>query len=101
LAAHQEIQKLALLAPEGELSLDTVQQAVASVARYDPYDAAEALLAGDTARYARVIEGLRGEGEALPFVVFALMGGLLALQDVQRGGSADRVFNRTLRRGSK
>ncbi|TMH68621.1 MAG: DNA polymerase III subunit delta [Betaproteobacteria bacterium] len=36
LAAHQELQKLALLAPEGELALDTVQDAVASVARYDP-----------------------------------------------------------------
>ena len=98
LAAHQEIQKLALLAPEGELSLEMVQQAVASVARYDPYDAAEALLAGDTARYARVIDGLRGEGEAQPFVVFALMNGLLALQAVQRGGAAERVFNRALRR---
>src|SRR5437763_487132 len=49
LAAHQEIQKLALLAPAGELSLDTVQAAVASVARYDPYDAAEALVTGDLA----------------------------------------------------
>src|SRR5947199_119328 len=57
LAAHQELQKLALLAPEGELALETVQDAVASVARYDPYDAADALLSGDLARYVRVIEG--------------------------------------------
>src|SRR3954468_8214336 len=70
LAAHQELQKLSLLAPEGELSLETVQDAVASVARYDPYDAAEALLGGDIGRYARVIEGLRGEGEAPTFVLF-------------------------------
>jgi len=98
LAAHQELQKLALLAPEGELSLETVQQAVASVARYDPYDAAEALLAGDIARYARVVEGLRGEGEAPTFVLFVLTNGLLALQELQRGGSAERVFNRPLRR---
>ena len=94
LAAHQELQKLALLAPEGELSLDTVQDAVASVARYDPYDAAEALVAGDLARYVRVIEGLRAEGEAPPFVLFALSGALFALQE----GSAERVFNRNLRR---
>jgi len=98
LAAHQELQKLALLAAEGELSLETVQQAVASVARYDPYDAAEALLGGDIGRYARVIEGLRGEGEAPTFVLFVLTNGLLALQDVQRGAPAERVFNRTLRR---
>ena len=94
LAAHQELQKLALLAPEGELTMDTVQEAVASVARYDPYDAAEALVAGDLARYVRVIEGLRGEGEAPPFVLFALSSALFALHD----GTAERIFNRNLKR---
>jgi len=94
LAAHQELQKLALLAPEGELTMETVQEAVASVARYDPYDAAEALLAGDLARYVRVIEGLRGEGEPPTYVLFVLSSALFALQE----GSAERVFNRDLRR---
>lgn len=94
LAAHQEIQKLALLAPEGELSLDVVEDAVASVARYDPYDAAEALMSGDIARYVRVIEGLRGEGEAPTFILFVLSSALFALHD----GSADRIFNRDLKR---
>jgi DNA polymerase-3 subunit delta len=88
LAAHQEVQKLALAAGEGELTLDAVQEAVSNVARYDPYVAAEALLAGDLGRYVRVIEGLRGEGEAPPFVLFALSSALFALQ---RG---ERVFNR-------
>ena len=88
LAAHQEVRKLALVAPEGELTLETVQDAVSNVARYDPYIAAEALLAGDLGRYARVIEGLRGEGEAPPFVLFALSSALFALQ------SGERVFNR-------
>src|SRR5258706_15934313 len=69
LAAHQELQKLALLAPEGELPLETVQDAVASVARYDADDAAEALLSGDLERYTRVVDGLRGEGEAMPYVL--------------------------------
>jgi DNA polymerase-3 subunit delta len=94
LAAHQELQKLALLAPEGELALDTVQEAVASVARYDPYDAADALVSGDLARYVRVIEGLRAEGEQPTFVLFVISSALFALQE----GSAERIFNRTLRR---
>lgn len=94
LAAHQELQKLALLAPEGELSLDMVQDAVASVARFDPYDAAEALVAGDLERYVRVLEGLRAEGEAPTFILFVISGALFALQD----GSAERIFNRNLRR---
>ena len=88
LAAHQEVRKLALVAPEGELTLETVQDAVSNVARYDPYIAAEALLAGDLGRYARVIEGLRGEGEAAPFVLFALSSALFALK------SGERMFNK-------
>ena len=94
LAAHQELQKLALLAPPGELSLETVHGAVASVARYDPYDAAEALLGGDLARYTRVIEGLRAEGEQPTFVLFVVSSALFALQE----GNAERIFNRALRR---
>jgi DNA polymerase-3 subunit delta len=94
LAAHQELQKLALLAPEGELALDTVQDAVASVARYDPYDAADALVSGDLARYVRVMEGLRAEGEQPTFILFVISGALFALQE----GNAERIFNRSLRR---
>jgi len=90
LAAHQELQKLALLAPPGELSLETVQEAVASVARYNPYLAAEALGSGETARYLRIIEGLRGEGEQPTFVLFAVSSALFALQ----GGG--RLFNKRL-----
>src|ERR671935_318963 len=94
LAAHQELQKLALLAPPGELSMETVEAAVASVARYDPYDAADALLAGDLARYTRVIEGPRAEGEQPTFVLFVVASALFALQE----GTPERIFNRTLRR---
>jgi DNA polymerase-3 subunit delta len=92
LAAHQEVQKLALLAPPGELDLDTVEHAVASVARYDAYAAAEALVAGDLARYARVLQGLRGEGEAPTFVLFALAGALFVLRDAAEGKPVERLF---------
>jgi DNA polymerase-3 subunit delta len=97
IAAHQEVQKLALLAPPGELSLETVQAAIVNVARYDPYDAAEALVAGDTARYLRVLEGLRAEGEQPTFVLFVLSHALFALQAMRRGIDP-RVFNRNLQR---
>jgi DNA polymerase-3 subunit delta len=92
LAAHQEVQKLALLAPPGELALETVEDAVASVARYDPYAAAEALVAGDAARYARVLRGLRGEGESPTFVLFALAAALFVLRGMAEGKSAERLF---------
>jgi DNA polymerase-3 subunit delta len=92
LAAHQEVQKLALLAPPGELALETVEDAVASVARYDPYAAAEALVAGDLARYARVLQGLRGEGEAPTFVLFAIASALFVLRGLAEGKNAERLF---------
>lgn len=88
LAAHQELQKLALLAPEGELSLDTVRDAVADVARYDTYVAADALVSGDTARYLRVLEGLRGEGEAPTYLLFTLSSALFALDTGERATKA-------------
>ena len=84
LAAHQEVQKLALLAPEGELALEAVRGAVADVARFDTYVAAEALVAGDTARYLRVLEGLRGEGEAPTYLLFTLSSALFALSNGER-----------------
>ncbi len=92
LAAHQEVQKLALLAPPGELGLDTVQDAVAAVARYDPYAAAEALVAGDLARYTRVLQGLRGEGEAPTFVLFAISSALFVLRGAAEGKPVERLF---------
>ncbi|HEU4353092.1 MAG TPA: DNA polymerase III subunit delta [Burkholderiales bacterium] len=88
LAAHQELQKLALLAPEGELLLDAVRDAVADVARYDTYVAAEALVSGDTARYLRVLDGLRGEGEAPTYVLFTLSSALFALTTGERVNKA-------------
>ena len=72
LAAHQEIQKLALLHPPGKLSFEQVQDAVLNVARYDVFKLNEAMLAGDAVRLTRMIEGLKGEGEALPLVLWAM-----------------------------
>jgi DNA polymerase-3 subunit delta len=84
LAAHQEVQKLGLLAPQGELSLETVRDAVADVARFDTQLAAEALVTGDTGRYLRVLEGLRGEGEAPTYLLYTLSSALFALATGER-----------------
>ncbi|HEX7386607.1 MAG TPA: DNA polymerase III subunit delta [Castellaniella sp.] len=72
LAAHQEIQKLALIYPEGALSLQQVQTAVLNVARYNLYDLRDAMLQGEADRALTVLDGLRAEGEALPLVLWAV-----------------------------
>jgi DNA polymerase-3 subunit delta len=72
LAAHQEIQKLGLLYPAGELAFEEVQGAVLNVARYDVFKLNEAMLAGDRARLVRSLEGLRAEGDAPVLVHWVL-----------------------------
>ncbi len=72
LAAHQEIQKLALLYPEGEVSLKDVEAAVLNVARYDIDALRDALRTNDPSRCARTLEGLKAEGAALPLVLWAV-----------------------------
>jgi DNA polymerase-3 subunit delta len=63
LAAHQEIQKLALLAPAGELAAQTIEDSVLDVARYDIRQFCAAVLEGQAARAQRMLDGLRDEGE--------------------------------------
>jgi DNA polymerase III subunit delta len=63
LAAHQEIEKLALLLPPGRVRQEQVAEAVLDVARYDAGQIPEALLKGERVRLARILDGLRAEGE--------------------------------------
>ncbi len=84
LAAFQEIQKLALLFPAGPLSFEQVKDAVMDVARYDVFKLSEAMLAGDAARYARILDGLHAEGEATVLILWALSEDIRALAKVSR-----------------
>jgi len=59
LAAHQEIQKLGLLYPAGELGFDQVESAVLNVARYDPFKLAEAVLDGHGPRAQRMLDACK------------------------------------------
>lgn len=72
LAAYQEIQKLGLLFPPGSLSFDQVKEAVMDVARYDIFKLSEAMLSGDAARYAHILDGLRAEGTSTVLILWAV-----------------------------
>ncbi len=85
LAAHQEIQKLGLLFPPGELVFDAVCGAVLNVARYDAFKLNEAMLAGDQSRLARMLDGLKSEGEAPPKILWVLSEEIRAVAKVQAG----------------
>jgi DNA polymerase-3 subunit delta len=85
LAAHQEIQKLGLLQPQGKLEFEAVRDAVLNVARYDVFKLSEAWLAGDWPLFRRMLDGLKGEGEAPPLVLWALTDDIRALAKLRRG----------------
>ena len=123
LAAHQEIQKLALLHPPGGnspsptriLGFDEVEAAVLNVARYDVFKLSEAVLAGNTARVQRMLDGLQAEGEASVLVHWALSEDIrnlkrvkdlmdsgkplpLALQEARVWGVKQKLYERILPR---
>ena len=97
LAAHQELQKLALLYPAGELGFDEVEAVVLNVARYDVFKLGEAVLAGQTARAMRMFDGLRAEGEAPVLVHWTLAEDIRALRRVREALDAGRPMPLAMR----
>lgn len=79
LAAKQEIEKLALLCPPGEVSLLVMQESVANVSRYSTLNLLGAVYAGDAARIARMLDGLNAEGEPPVLVLWLLANEMRAL----------------------
>lgn len=64
-AAYQEIQKLALIYPAGELSEQDVRQAVLDVSRYNVFDLLDAVYQNTPQKVAKILHGLQAEGESL------------------------------------
>ena len=113
LAAHQEVQKLGLLYPAGELAFAQIEAAVLNVARYDVFKFGEAVLAGQAARALRMLGGLQAEGESAVYVHWtlaedirslkrvkdALVAGRplpLALREARVWGAKERIFERAV-----
>ena len=97
LAAFQEVQKLALLYPAGELSLAQIESSVMNVARYDVFKLSDAVLAGKAERTQRMLDGLQAEGEAAVLVHWALAEDIRAMKRVVDSMSAGRPLGLALR----
>ncbi|HEX4510089.1 MAG TPA: DNA polymerase III subunit delta [Burkholderiaceae bacterium] len=115
LAAHQEIQKLGLLYPTGELTFAQMEEAVLDVARHDVARLCDAVLALQVPRALRMLDGLQAEGETAVFVHYRLADDIRALKRVQEAladgkplpmalreariwGARERLFERALPR---
>ena len=85
LAAAQEVDKLALLADGSTLDGARMDALVADAARFDVFRLVDAALNGQPAQAARMLAGLRAEGEAVP----ALMG--MVVMELNRVAALARV----------
>lgn len=83
MAAHQEVQKLALLLPPGEIPFDEAKNAVLDVARFDVFELGGTLLRGEPLKFVRMLNGLSGEGVAPPLVLWAIVEEVRAMARVQ------------------
>jgi DNA polymerase-3 subunit delta len=97
LAAHQELQKLALLHPAGELSLQQIEAAVLDVARFDVFKLSEALLSGKVGRVLRMLDGLKAEGEAAVLVHWTMAEDIRGLKRVHDAVAAGKPLPMALR----
>lgn len=99
LAAAQEIEKLKLMAEDGQITVETVQGAVADSARFDVFGLVDAILNGEPAHALRMLEGLRGEGVEPPVILWALARELRVLANIalqySQGTPLDKCFSQT------
>jgi DNA polymerase-3 subunit delta len=80
LAAHQELQKLGLLYPAGELGFEQIESAVLDVARFEGGQLIGAVWAGQVARALRMVDALKAEGESAVPVHWQLANDLQSLR---------------------
>jgi DNA polymerase-3 subunit delta len=97
ISAHQEIQKLGLLYPAGELSEEQVRSAILKVARYNVFELSEAMLAGDLPRINRMLDGLKGEGEPLVLILWSVTEELRLLSKLKMASDAGESVQQLLR----
>ena len=97
LAAAQEVEKLCLLVDGQEIGQSEVMSAVSDSARYDVFQLADAVVAGELPRAIRVVRGLREEGTEAVLVNWALGRELRQLAKMaaakSRGAQTDAVMD--------
>lgn len=97
LAAHQEIEKLALLFPAGAVTAEQVQRVTVDVARYDVFALSDTVLGGDVPRLLRMLDGLRAEGESPVLVHFTLAQDVRQLHACKQAMSSGQSLQQALR----
>ncbi len=93
LAAHQEIEKLKLLAKDEWLSTDLVSNTVADSARYDVFGLVDKALLGDSRGAVKTLNGLRSEGTEPITILWALARDVRTLLSISQACEQGQSFH--------
>ncbi|MDI9336229.1 MAG: DNA polymerase III subunit delta [Gammaproteobacteria bacterium] len=97
LAAHQEIQKMGLLYPTGEIEYSQVVEVIGDVARYDINNLTEAILQGNLPRLQKIMQHFEYIGESEVYLLVVAINTLRSLFNAcelkQNGLSNMDIFN--------
>lgn len=91
LAAQQEILKLRLLFPKGEIGIDSLREELMDLSHHNVFSLQDALRSGERTRVSRVMRNLRNEGAAPQQVLWALADEARMLLAFSEGGSPGRA----------
>jgi len=97
-AAHQEIEQLALQVGQGAVSVEAVAESVANSARFHVFQLGETLLAGDAPRALRILDGLAAEGEEPTLVLWCIAEELRSILQWSRESPVKRLHRGGRRR---
>ncbi|KZX56921.1 DNA polymerase III subunit delta [Halioglobus sp. HI00S01] len=96
LAAVQEVEKLKLLASDGQINAETITASVSNNARYNLFDMTDHALKGNAGTSLKMLHGLRGEGTEPAVALWALLREVRTLhqarQQVDAGQSPQQVL---------
>lgn len=94
LAAAQEVEKLKLLASDGEITADMIAGSVADSARYDVFTLTDKALHGDARAAIKTLHGLKGEGTDATVVLWALAREIRTLNQMANALQQGQAFDR-------
>ncbi len=97
LAAIQEIEKLKLLAPEGEIDSETMSSVVTDSARFNVFTMIDRILNGDSIGATRTLRGLRDEGAEPIAILWALSRELRILNKASEQATHGEPIDNVLR----
>tara|TARA_R110000772_G_scaffold41760_33_gene97286 strand:- start:5003 stop:6025 length:1023 start_codon:yes stop_codon:yes gene_type:complete len=93
LAASQEIEKLCLLYPKGNPTLEQVEQAVVDQSRYNVFQLIDVLLTGDSQKAVKMLYRLESEGIEPNIIMWALTREWQTLRALQASKQAGQAIN--------